>query len=645
MCGICGIVDFTGHAGLDPDLLTSMADTMVHRGPDDWGTYLSPDRCLGFGFRRLAIVDLSAAGHQPMSNENGTVWIVFNGEIYNHLALRRELEAAGHVYCSRADTESIIHGYEAWGEEVVHRLRGMFAFAIWDERQRRLFLARDRIGIKPLYYTQQKGCFLFGSEIKAILACPRIEPAVEPQALYHYLTLAATPPPFTLFREIRKLAPGHTLTVHSDGRCKLRQYWDPLFPDDSLEGMEEFEVAERLRELLEESIRLRMMSDVPFGVFLSGGIDSSLNVALMSELMNRPVDTFSVAVRDDARSNELSEARRVAEHYGASHHQVVITPQDFVDFLAQMVWHQDEPLADPVCVPLYFVSKLARDNGTIVVQVGEGSDELFAGYPGYAFMADFYRRLYGPFQALPVWFQQAVTPLATGLLSERKLEYVQRAASGQELFWGGATVFSEREKRRLMYPPFSNSLSSTHDDVVKGFYTRFDAGRPEADFLDRAIYLELKQRLPELLLMRVDKMTMANSVEARVPYLDHELVRFALSIPPAWKVRRGVTKHILKVAARGLVPDEVIDRPKTGFCGSASNMVRGILLDHAERSILNSGWLKSVLDIEQIRPRLAEHRAGKRDHGMAIWNLLNLVVWHQRWIEGRVEVELAAKPA
>jgi asparagine synthase (glutamine-hydrolysing) len=632
MCGICGIFDFTGHAELSRGLLKSMADTMAHRGPDDWGTYLSPDRRLGFGFRRLSIVDLSPAGHQPMSNEDGTIWIVFNGEIYNHVELRRELEATGHVYRSRSDTETIIHGYEAWGEEVVHRLRGMFAFAIWDLECRRLFLARDRIGIKPLYYSWQQRCFLFGSEIKAILAWPSVERAVEPEALYHYLTLATTPPPLTLFRGIRKLPPGHTLTVHADGRSELRQYWDPLFPEDSLAGMEAEEIAERLQDMLRESIRLRMMSDVPFGVFLSGGVDSSLNVALMSELMDQPVDTFSIAIRDDPRSNELSQARRVAQHFGANHHEIVITPQDFVDLLPQMVYHQDEPLADPVCVPLYFVSKLARENGTIVIQVGEGSDELFAGYTGYAFMADFYRRYYAPFAALPRWLKQPTAAVAERVMPARWAEYVRRAASGQELFWGGVTVFSDQAKRRWLRDGYVLQSYSTYDSVVRPHYKRFDAFRPGAPFLDRMIYLELKQRLAELLLMRVDKMTMATSVEARVPYLDHKLVRFALAIPSSLKICNGITKYILKRAARGLIPDDVIDRPKIGFCGSASNMVIGALLDYAERAIMGSDWLRSVLDVEQVRPILAEHRAGQHDHGMTIWCLLNLTLWYDIWI-------------
>ena len=632
MCGICGIFDLNGQAGLSHDLLSSMANTMAHRGPDDQGTYLSPDRRLGFGFRRLAIVDLSPAGHQPMSNEDGTVWIVFNGEIYNHAELRRELEAAGHVYRSRTDTETVIHGYEAWGEDVVHRLRGMFAFAIWDEKRQRLFLTRDRIGIKPLYYTWQQGRFLFGSEIKAILAWPGVERAVEPEALYHYLTLATTPPPLTLFRCIQKLPPGHTLTVYADGRSESRQYWDPLFPEDSLDGMGEKEIAERLQELLRESIRLRMMSDVPFGVFLSGGVDSSLNVALMSELMDRPVDTFSVAIRDDPLSDERSQAQRVAQHFGANHHEIVITPQDFVDFLPQMVWHQDEPLADPVCVPLYFVSQLARENGTIVIQVGEGSDELFAGYTGYAFVTDFYRRRYAPFAALARWLKGPAAAVAERFLPPHQAEYVRRAADGQELFWGGAIVFSERTKRRWLRDGYAHQSHSTYDSVVQRHYERFDAVRPGAPFLDRVIYLELKQRLAELLLMRVDKMTMATSVEARVPYLDHELVRFALAIPSSLKICNGTTKYILKQAARGLLPDDVIDRPKTGFCGSANNMVTGALLDYAERAIMGSDWLRSVLDVEQVRPIVAEHRAGRRDHGMVIWCLLNLALWHDVWI-------------
>ena len=656
MCGICGVFDMSGGAHVSGEPIKAMADTMVHRGPDDEGTYVSPDMRVGLGFRRLSIVDL-LTGHQPMSNaacdrrgrsvhdlENGhegTVWTVFNGEIYNHEELRRELEASGHTYSTRSDTESVIHGYEEWGQDVVLHLRGMFAFAIYDGRadggrefsgRPKLFLARDRLGIKPLYYTEQAGRFLFASEVKAILAWPGVPREVDGEALHHYLTLSVAPAPLTMFEGIRKLAPGHTLTVYRDGAGESRQYWDPLSSKIDLDDQSEAELVERLREMLRESVNLRMMSDVPFGVFLSGGMDSSLNVALMSELMDRPVDTFSVAIQDDAASDERSSARRVARHFGANHQEVVITHQDFIDFLPQMAYHQDEPLADPVCVPLYFVSKLARENGTSVIQVGEGADELFAGYVDYARLTDFHRRLYRPFAALPAWAKRPVASLAPHLLSASRAEYVRRAAAGQELFWGGVTVFTEEAKRDLLLTGHDGPPYDTYAGVVAPYYESYDSVRPGKPFLDRITYLELKHRLPELLLMRVDKMTMATSVEARVPYLDHELVEFAMAVPSSLKYRRGRTKHILKEAARGIVPDDIIDRPKTGFCGGASNIVSGPIVDYAEQAITTSEWMREVIDIEVVRALLAEHRSRLRNQGMAIWNLLNLAEWHRSWI-------------
>ena len=650
MCGICGVFDMSGEAGITAERMGAMADKMVHRGPDDKGAFVSSDARVGLGFRRLSIVDL-LTGHQPMSNvacdrrgdsgREATVWAVFNGEIYNHKDLRRELKARGHTYTTQSDTESVVHGYEEWGEDVVLHLRGMFAFAIYDGRSNggrdassgpNLFLARDRLGIKPLYYTEQEGRFLFASEIKAILAWPGVRREVDWEALHHYLTLSVAPAPLTMFEGIHKLAPGHTLTVHPDGAVMTRQYWDPLSSKIELDDCSEDELVKRLREMLRESVNLRMMSDVPFGVFLSGGMDSSLNVALMSELMDRPVDTFSVAIQDDAASDERSSARRVASHFGANHREVVITQRDFIDFLPQMAYHQDEPLADPVCVPLYFVSKLARENGTSVIQVGEGADELFAGYVDYARMTDFHRRLYRPFAALPAWVKRPVASLAPRVLPASRAEYVRRAAAGQELFWGGVTVFTEEAKRDLLLNGRDGPLYDTYSDVVAPHYDGYDSARPGRPFLDRITYLELKHRLPELLLMRVDKMTMATSVEARVPYLDHELVEFAMAVPPSMKYRRGRTKHILKEAARGIVPDDIIDRPKTGFCGGATNIVSGPIVDYAEQAITTSKWMREVIDIEVVRALLAEHRSGLRNQGMAIWNLLNLAEWHRSWI-------------
>ena len=603
---------------------------MAHRGPDDRGVYLSGDNRLGLGFRRLSIVDLSAAGHQPMANEDESVWVVANGEIYNHIDLRKELEAAGHRFRSRTDVESLVHGYEEWGEGLVNRLHGMFAFAVWDERTGQVFMARDRIGIKPFYYAEVNGVFLFASEIKSILEWPGMYREVDYEAVSHYLTLASTPSTLTMFKDVRKLPPGHSLTVSLSGEISTKRYWEPLPLHDRWSHHDETEIVERLREMLRESIRLRMMSDVDFGVFLSGGLDSSLNVALMSELMDEPVRTFSVAVEGDRQSDERDAARQVATAFATDHHEITIQRQDFIDFLPQMVWHQDEPLADPVCVPLYFVSRLARDHGTIVVQVGEGSDEIFAGYDLYTLMERLHRRWVARFERLPRALSSVAAQIANRVLPESKSEFFRRAADGQEFFWGGSVVFADHAKAALWR---RGESARTYEDVIAPTYSRFERLSPGRTFLERITYLELNQRLPELLLARVDKMTMAASVEARVPFLDHELVEFALSIPPGLRIKNNVGKHLLRKAARGIVPSQVLARPKRGFCGSASNMVRGEIVDFAEDAIVSSQWMSELLYGHSVTSILAEHRSGARDHGMAIWCLLNLALWHRVWFE------------
>ena len=629
MCGICGIMNFKDHQIVDRTQLNMMTDTMVHRGPDDSGIYLNKNHNVGFGFRRLSIIDIQD-GHQPMSNEDDSVWIVFNGEIYNHQDLRNELKVNGHHFRTQADTEVIIHGYEEWGVDVVHHLRGMFAFSIWDESKKRVFLARDRLGIKPLYYFHDGYRFIFASEIKAILSLPSINRKINEEALYHYLTLAVTPAPMTMFQGIEKLEPGHTISLEIGGQKNKSRYWEPVVNDDYVNKLSEKEIIEKLRELLRESIRLRMMSDVPFGVFLSGGVDSSLNVALMSEQMDRPVNTFSVSIKDDPLSDERSEARAVAEYFGTNHREIVITSQDFIDFLPEMVKYQDEPLADPVCVPIHFVSKLARENGTYVIQVGEGADEIFSGYNLYGMFSDFYNRYYKPFSRMPSFIKNLSLGLSRFILPQKKIKYIEWATENKELFWGGATVFSDKEKLEIL----GNSLSGdTYSQIIKKHYNTYDNKKPDSSFIDRIIYLELKHRLPELLLMRVDKMAMATSVETRVPYLDHELVQFALSIPSSLKYRKGSTKHILKEAARGIIPNQVIDRKKVGFCGSAGNMVSNTLVDYAEQVINSSDWMKETFNLSYINALLNEHRYEKKDHGMNIWSLLNLASWHQHWFE------------
>ena len=641
MCGICGVIAFGDSAEpVDEPTLRAMADTLRHRGPDDDGYLVAPDRRVGFGFRRLSIVDL-ATGDQPMSNEDDSVWLIFNGEIYNHAAHRPALESRGHRFKSRSDAEVILHLYEEFGPECVHHLRGMFAFALWDSHRRRVLLARDRIGVKPLYFAALAGTLLFGSEIKALFRHPALQPRLAEDALSLYLTFATTPAPHTLFAGVEKLPPGHRLLIDVEtGQRTLQRYWQPL-PDaaELLVRREPEEYVERLEALVRESIGLRMMSDVPYGAFLSGGVDSSLNVALMAELADRPVSTFSVAISGDAASDELAFARTVAERYGTQHHEIVIGEQDFLDYLPDLVWHQDEPLADPVCVPLHALSEAAHRAGTKVIQVGEGSDELFAGYASYAFFTDFHRRVWRPYRLLPEVVRRGVAGSVGPFMRLDRADVLLRAADGGELFWGGAIPFLPTHKRRL--------LLGADDDAgrraVAALYADVDAAVPGGSQLDRMIGIELRQRLPELLLMRVDKVSMGSSLEARVPYLDHKLVEFALAIPADVKYRRGISKWVLKrVAERVGMDRRLVYRPKRGFCGSASNMLTRRLLDRAEQDILDSSFARERFDLRFVRAMFAEQRTGRADHNFRVWTLWNLVAWHACWLErGRSRPEPA----
>ena len=381
MCGICGVWEYGAARGsLEPRLIAAMRDVMTHRGPDDAGDLIFDDARGGFGFRRLSIIDLSEAGHQPMHGCTDRVWLVFNGEVYNHATLREGLEERGHVYASRTDSETILHLYEERGLDFVHDIEGDYAIALWDAGREQLVLVRDRAGVKPLYYYHHQGRFIFASEIKAILQHPAVTPEVNEEALFHYLTFVTTPAPQTLFQGIQKLPAGHMLVLNRRGELQVTRYWNALPAESGTEARPQVDHQKTILHLLRQSIKKRMMSDVPFGVFLSGGVDSSANVALMSELMSQPVRTFTVGFSDSDALNELDSAREISKRFGTDHHEVIIGRDEMQRFLPDLVFHQDEPIADPVCVPLYYVSKLARDTGTIVVQVGEGSDEIFAGY-------------------------------------------------------------------------------------------------------------------------------------------------------------------------------------------------------------------------------------------------------------------------
>ena len=634
MCGIAGILGFTDGFAVDEAIVTRMRDTLTHRGPDDGGSWHDAAGRCALGHRRLAIVDLSSAGHQPMSNEDGTVWITYNGEVYNHVQLRDELQAKGHVFRSHTDTEAILHLYEEHGPACVERLDGMFAFALWDRRRRRLLLARDRLGVKPLYVARLPGGVLFGSEIKAILEHPGITPELDETALYDYLTYAFSPPPRTLYRGIEKLAPAERVVVNADGTWHGERYWSPLSPGAATDvaSMTDAECEQRLLELLRASIDKRMMADVPFGVFLSGGVDSSVNVALMAELSPRPVRTYSTAPTDHSRYDELRHARLVADRFGTDHHEIRIDDRDLEAFIPQMLFHQDEPLADWTAVPQHFVTKLARDDGTIVVQVGEGADELFHGYKGYAD----HRRVVVPFQR---WLPNRLR----ALVGSAALHATQRAGRGirhgEALYdasrssipyWGGAICFRGPTKERLYRPPAPRRSY----EIVEGLWNEANG----ADLFQRMTYVELRQRLPELLLMRLDRITMASSVEGREPFLDHALVEFAMALPPHLKHAHGTGKVALKRAVRGIVPDSVLDRPKQGFGTPMPEWLRGDFGRRAQQQIRASSLAqREILDLDLVDGLFATHRRGAGDWSYHLWNVYCLARWHDVWIAGRTE--------
>jgi asparagine synthase (glutamine-hydrolysing) len=656
MCGIAGWLSASPGEPVSEEILNRMRECMVHRGPDGAGTWVSAARQAGLAFRRLAIIDLNENANQPMPNEDGNLHIVFNGEIYNHRALRRELEANGHRFrTDHSDTETIVHGYEEWGKDVVDHLEGMFAFALWNEREKTLFMARDRIGVKPLYFTTAGSAFLFASEIKALLAHPRVAAQVEPYALYHYLSFLTTPAPMTMFRGIFKMPAGHRVTIRPGEAIAPERYWDPLPPWIDVQDpaqRSEPDAINRTRALLEAAVEKRLMSDVPFGVFLSGGVDSSAITALMARQLDQPVKTFTVGFSDHQHLNELDYARRVAELYKTDHHEVLVDSRQMEEYLPTLVYSQDEPIADWVCIPLYFVSRLVRDSGTVVVQVGEGSDEEFCGYDSYMGYLRLYQRYWQPFRRLPAPAQHAAAALArwgSAMTGKAHLytDIINRAANDREHFWGGAMSFWEPMKRRLLNDRGWRALDVpdsvrrivpgaflTQDtfNVVSEYLSTVDSKMPQADVLARMTYLEFKLRLPELLLMRVDKITMSTSVEARVPFLDHHLVGFTMGMPKTLKTKDGIPKYVLKKALEGIIPNDVIYRKKMGFGAPMREWLRGGFGRAAEQTVMESPLRsEGFFDYQHIAEMFRRHRDGE-DFSLPLWTLYNLTAWFDRWV-------------
>src|SRR5882672_7789016 len=633
MCGIVGALSFTNSAfRVSEPYLTRMRDVMAHRGPDGAGIFVSPDRRLGLGFRRLAIIDLSERAMQPMSNEDGTLWVVFNGEIYNHAEIRAELERrGGHRWkTDHSDTEVILHAFEEWGIDCLQKFRGMFAIALWNAKKHQLWLIRDRIGVKPLYYSIHHGRITFASEIKALLEDGEQERAVNEEALYYYLSFNATPAPHTLFSGIQKLAPGTWLRVNEDGHVNECRYWDVWDHTQPLTNASEAEIAERILSELRTAVKLRKISDVPVGVFLSGGIDSSTNAALFSEGEGQPVKTFSIGYDREYESyqNELHYARRMADEVGADHHELRLRESDLLDSLPLIIRHQDEPLADPVCMPVYFVSKLARDSGVTVCQVGEGSDELFWGYKYWRDSLRVQRLA----NLLPI--PNALKNLGLAGLDfvegqrasfphQFSCEVLRRALSNRPVFWGGAEVFSDSQKQRLLSPRLRKRFAGFSSwEALRPIRERFEQKSWDPSPLNWMTYLDLNLRLPELLLMRVDKMSMAVSLEARVPFLDHKFVELAMSIPQAMKTRNGVLKYILKKAVRGVIPDELIDRKKQGFAVPVYDWHHTKYGEYVANEMKDFCEKTDLLQFEGVSPFLK--RRG--------WALLNVALWWKQYI-------------
>jgi asparagine synthase (glutamine-hydrolysing) len=640
MCGVIGIFDFSASPRDARAFVTRATQAIAHRGPDDFGIYCSRDGRTVLGHRRLSIVDLSSAGKQPMSNEDETVWLTFNGEIYNHQALRPGLIERGHTFRSSSDTESIIHLYEEKGVDCVQDLDGMFAFGLWDATRSRLVLARDRLGKKPLYYTVAAGRLIFASEIKAIVAHPDVRRELDLTALNQFLTFSNVPAPRTLFAGIKKLPPAHVLTCTSQGEITIKRYWSALDREWNC-AIDEREATEQVRERLSAAVKKRLMADVPVGCLLSGGLDSSTNVALMSRLMDRPLQTFAVGFTGfgpQENFHDLPFARLVAERFGCDHHEVQVTADDCKAYLPQLVVQQDEPIGDPACLPMHFVCKAVHDHGLKVVLVGEGSDEVFGGYDDMAKNIS---------QTLPRWHRlmrmpRIVRELALGAARisgapAGRIDLLRRAARGEPLYWGLDVVFWETEKERLLEPGARAQMGESPAAIIRGYVDELEAAHADADGLQLMSYTELRNRLPELLLMRVDKISMAHSIEARAPFLDHELSAYALSLPSRLKIGNGDTKIVLRNVARSFLPPEIIERRKQGFRVPLPEWLATDLSPWAEDVLKRSSLRKlGIFRFDEIERMWREHRARRADHSFDLWCLLNLAVWHDHWIEGRV---------
>ncbi len=621
MCGICGKIYLDSHKRTFEHEIVKMRDTLENRGPDDAGLYIKGN--VGLGHSRLSIIDIDTS-HQPMCNEDGTVWIVYNGEIYNFQELRKDLLIRGHKFQTNGDTEVIIHLYEEYGNDCVNKLRGMFAFAIWDKNDKSLFLARDRVGIKPLYYFFNKDVFLFGSEIKSILADENFksEKSMDTNSLLYYFSFLYVPEPKTIFKGIEKLLPGHTLLLKNN-KIEINKYWDVCFQE--IEGnviQNEEYYCERLLEILTDAIKVRLISDVPLGAFLSGGIDSSSVVALMSQISSKPVKTFSIGFSVD-KYNEANDAKIVADYFNTEHTELIINPADIIKSIPDIISHFDEPFADSSAIPTFYVSKMTRDQVTVALS-GDGGDELFGGYswwqkrPNYQLNLDKFPQVAK--KAIKMF--AGLVPLkfaGANYLKHIDIPYTRYLLNTK-------AVFNEYEKNCL----YSRDLLEQFRDcdLFKwniGFLER----KPDRDWMSRIMEYDFKTYLPNDILQKVDRMSMFHSLEARVPILDHKLVEFAATIPASLKIKDGISKYIFKRSMRGILPEEILHKRKQGFSIPLETWLRSDLKDLITSVILDSNH-HDLFSRDYVEKIMKEFFEGNDRHDFKIWELFTFELWYQK---------------
>jgi asparagine synthase (glutamine-hydrolysing) len=629
VCGIAGRVNFASGAPVAEDAVRRMCALIGHRGPDGEGVMVNG--AVGLGHRRLAIIDLSPGGHQPMSAGGGQVWITFNGEIYNYQDLRTTLEARGHRFRSQSDTEVLLAAYLEYGVSCVDRLRGMFAFAIWDGRTRSLFVARDRLGKKPLHYRLDQDGIAFASEPKAFLADPGFVAEPDAEAISHYLTYQYVPSPYSAFRGVRKLPPAHYLLVR-DGRVRVERYWSLRY--EPKRRISEEEACQELVSRLTESVRLRLISDVPLGAFLSGGVDSSIIVALMAQLSRAPVKTFSIGF-DEKDYDELPYARMVARRYETDHHEFIVRP-DATEIFDRLVWHYNEPYADESAIPTYYLSRLTRDHVTVALN-GDAGDENFAGYHRY--VSEMTTELYG---RLPRALRRFAATMAStlpevggprGLVARGRRWFDRGADTRAGRYARRATYFDPRLKATVCTPEFERASGASRSD---GLLLDALSDSRSGSFLDAMMRADVGLYLPDCLLVKVDIASMAHGLEARSPFLDHTFMEFVATLPADFKLRNGVKKYILKKAAAHLVPPEILARRKMGFGVPLEHWFRGALRELTRDVLLGSSAARGYFRRDVVLRWIDEHERGIRNWHDQLWTLLMLELWHRTYIDQKV---------